>query len=112
MLLMVRNYSQQQKEKCGSCFSSIEDMVNKCLGRTPKSKKLKTVSKMDFDQDTGNSTAEIARPVSNKERENPSMKDFTIEKINLDAGSRVANVHHLEASTKKNNKQDMEGRKR
>lgn len=79
----------------------FEDMVSKCLGKTPKSKRLKMASKINFDQDIGNLTAGIAHLISDKEIENPSMKDFNVEKINLGVGSGVADVHHLEASTKR-----------
>lgn len=34
----------------------IDDMVNKIMGRTPKTKRLNTMSKIDFDEDTKNWT--------------------------------------------------------
>lgn len=79
----------------------MEDMVSKCLGKTPKSKKLKTTSRVDFDPDTRNWVVEVAYPLTDKEVEDPTIKDFTIEKVNLGATSRVVDVRHLEASTKK-----------
>lgn len=36
-----------------------------------------------------------------QEVENSLAKDFNVEKVNLGVGSHVADVHHLEASTKR-----------
>lgn len=48
-----------------------------------ESKKLNTISRMDFDSYTGNWTTEVAQLVTDEEVEKPTTKDFTIEKINL-----------------------------
>lgn len=69
------------------------------MGKISKSKRLKIVWKIDFDQDTGNWTAKIDRPISDKEVGNPSAKDFSVENVNLGVGLHVADVHYLEAST-------------
>lgn len=51
----------------------IEDMVSKCLGKTPKARKSKTMSKIDFDVDNGNWVAEIAHPLTDAKIENPTV---------------------------------------
>lgn len=79
----------------------LEDMVSKCLWKTPKAKKLKTISKIDFDDSTGNWTIEIARPDTDEVIANSTAKDFTVEKLNLGVGTRAADAYHLETSTKK-----------
>lgn len=79
----------------------MEDMVSKCLGRTSKSKRLKTKTMIDVDEQTGHWVVEVARPPADKETENATEKDFIIEKIDLGTTSRVADVKHLESSTKR-----------
>lgn len=64
-------------------------------------KKVKTISRIDFDVDSGNWTAEIARPLTYEKTEDPTVRDFTVEKVNIGTASRATDVLHLEASTKK-----------
>lgn len=80
---------------------SIEDMVSKCLGKTPKANKSKTMSKSDFDVDNGNWVAEIAHPLTDAKIENPTVQDFAIEKVNIGTATRATDILHLKDSTKK-----------
>lgn len=79
----------------------IEDMVSKCLGKTPKAKKSKTVSKIDFDVDIKKWVAEIAHPLIDAKIESPTVQDFTFEKVNIRTATHATDALHLEASTKK-----------
>lgn len=79
---------------------TMEDMVSKCLGKTPKPKKSKTVSKNDFDVDSGDWVAKIAHPLTDAKIENPIVQDFTVEKVNIGTATHAIDILHLEASTK------------
>lgn len=69
----------------------MEDMVNKCLGRTSKSKRLKTEAMIDVDDQTCHWVANVARPLIDKD----------VEKIDLGVTSWVVDAKHLETSTKR-----------
>lgn len=56
---------------------------------------------LEVDENTGHWVAEMAKPISDKDPENATEKDFTIEKIELGTTSRVADAKHLESSTKR-----------
>lgn len=76
-------------------------MVSKCLGKVSKAKRLKTISKINFDEDTSNWTTKIASLKTNETMADLTSKVFIVEKVNLGVGTWATDVFHLEASTKK-----------
>lgn len=100
-LVWLANMSSNIKRNIVPASIPIEDMVSKFLGKTPKMKKSKTMSKFDFDADSGNWIAEIACPSTDEKTENSTSQDFTVEKINIGTASQATYVLHLEDSTKK-----------
>lgn len=80
---------------------SVEDMVSKCLGKVSKAKRLKTLSKINFDEDTGNWTTKIAHQKTDETMADLTSKDFMVEKVNLGEGTRAVYALYLEVSTKK-----------
>lgn len=86
-------------------------MVNKCLGKVSKDKSLKTISKINFDEDIGNWTVDIARQKTDETMADPTSRDFTVEKVNLGEGTHTADALHFEVSTKKMLKRSWEDEK-
>lgn len=79
----------------------IEDMVSRCLRKMSKSKRLKVEAMLEVDENTGHWVAEMAKPISDKDPENATKKDFSIEKIDLGTASRATDTKHLESSNKR-----------
>lgn len=97
----LENTLTNKKMNIVPIYIPVDDMVSKCLGKVSKAKRLKTVSKIDFDEDTGNWTAQIAPQKTDEIVADSKSKDFMVEKVNLGAGTHVADALHLEVSTKK-----------
>lgn len=79
----------------------LEDMVNKCLGKALKPKKLKIQAMLDVDDTTGHWTVDVAKPILGRDADKATKEDFTMEKIDLGVASRAVDVKHLESSTKR-----------
>lgn len=56
---------------------------------------------LEVDDETGHSVAEVAKPISDKDLENATIKDFVVQKINLGVASRAVDAKHLKFSTKR-----------
>lgn len=97
----LENMLSNKKRNIVPTSIPVEDMVSKCLGKNPKAKKSKTMSKIDFDVDSGNRVAEIAYPLTKEKTKSPTTQDFVVERIKIGTASRATYVLHLEASTKK-----------
>lgn len=70
--LWLENTLSSKKRNVVPILVALEDMMSKCLGKTPKVKKLKTISRINFDVDCGNWTAEIGRPLTNEKTKDPT----------------------------------------
>lgn len=55
--LWLENTLSSKKRNIVLASVPLEDVISKCLGKTPKAKKLKTISKIDFEDSTGNWTS-------------------------------------------------------
>lgn len=53
-LVWLENMLSNKKRNIVPASIPVEDMVSKCLGKTPKAKKSKIMSKFDFDAGSGN----------------------------------------------------------
>lgn len=74
--LWLENTLSSKKRNIVLVSVPLGDMVSKFLGKTPKAKKLKTISKIDFDDNTSNWTIKIACPNTNEVIASPTAKGF------------------------------------
>lgn len=98
--LWLENTLNSNKRNVVPISVLLDDMVRKCLGKTLRVKKLKTISKIDFDADSGNWTVEIACPWIYEKTKDPTARHFIVEKVNIGTSSQATYVLHLEASRK------------
>ena len=79
----------------------IDDLVSKCLGKTPKVKKVRTEAKINFDKSSGRWAAEIATPLDESSRDSVAPQDYQITKVDLGKGNRETDLEFFEVSNKK-----------
>lgn len=79
----------------------IDDLVSKCLSKTPKVKKARTEMRINFDKNSGRWAAEIATPLDGCSRDSVVPQDYQITRVDLGKGNHDVDMEFFEASNKK-----------
>ena len=79
----------------------IDDLVSKCLGKTPKVKKARTESRINFDKASRRWAVEIATPPDGSSLDSIALQDYQITKVDLGKGNRETDMKFFEVSNKK-----------
>ena len=79
----------------------IDDLVSKCLGKTPKVKKARTESRINFDKASRRWTTEIATPPVESACNSVAPQDYQITKVDLGKANRKTDMKFFEVSNKK-----------
>ena len=78
----------------------IDELVSRCLGKSLKTKKVRTESRIKFDKSLGHWSAEIANPPEGSLHEDLTPQDYQVSKIDLGNGSKEVDMKIFEASEK------------
>lgn len=79
----------------------IDDLVNKCLGKSPKVKKAMTKARINFHKNSRCWSAKIATPPDGSSCESLAPQDCQITKVDLGKGNYEVDMEFFEASNKK-----------